>query len=114
MRSRRGLGCAAGLLLLGAGVAGCRDLDVPPQGPGVAPQVRFVSPDVTGVSGSRVAQTLPVTLDAQDANGIRSLTLSCGATPLFNWTAAPFIATVDLRPCTGAVDADAGAGRGCR
>ncbi|HET9451106.1 MAG TPA: hypothetical protein VFO83_09505, partial [Aggregicoccus sp.] len=108
MRSRRGLGCAAGLLLLGGALGGCRDLDVPPPGPGVAPQVRFVSPDVSSASGSRVAQTLPVTLEALDANGIRSLTLSCGATPLFSWTAAPFIATVDLRPCTGAPDGGTG------
>ncbi|MBF5042136.1 hypothetical protein FGE12_06995 [Aggregicoccus sp. 17bor-14] len=108
MRSRI-VRSAAGLLGLAAftGLAGCRDLDVPPPGPGAPPVVRFVNPDVAA-SGARVSQTLPVTLEAQDANGIRSVTLVCGATPLFSWTSAPYVATVDLRPCTAAAGADAG------
>lgn len=95
------------LALAGLTLLSCRDLTVQSAGatknPG--PTARVLLP----ANGAVVPLAPFVRVEAEDANGVQSVTLSCPAGVLRTWTAAPYEGQVDLSPCLPFESPDGGA-----
>jgi hypothetical protein len=89
------------LVLAGALLTGCFDLDLPnlPPDGGVGPTLTIQVPQ----PGQTIALNSPVAVEAASVNGVAAVTVTCGATPstgVFTWNVAPYSGIVDFTRCT--------------
>jgi len=89
------------LVLAGALLTGCFDLDLPnlPPDGGVGPSLTIQVPQ----PGQTIALNSPVAVEAASVNGVAAVTVTCGATPstgVFTWNVPPYSGIVDFTRCT--------------
>ena len=101
------------LVLAGALLTGCFDLDLPnlPPDGGVGPSLTIQVPQ----PGQTIALNSPVAVEAASVNGVAAVTVTCGAAPstgVFTWNVPPYSGIVDFTRCTLVTTAAADGGAG--